>query len=203
MANNCYNLISFFGNDAVLEQVKQWRLNLEKLNTTNDKDGSLKAINQIFYSGIKQKDIDYGANWIHLDDFPNTPNECQLGITSAWSSPDLFLERLTSLLYKHDPNVVIENIFNSEDGSNGFRYLTLQGESSFYIQRFDGNVDYDSYDDPEDAEAAAEELYQECHFEYLTDLMMDCPNTFEVIKSFLPNLDIDWECIKSEIVKSR
>ena len=201
MANNCYNLISFFGNDAVLQQVKKWRSSLEQLNTTRDDDGSLKAINQIFYPKIEQKDIDYGSKWIYIDDTPNTPSEYQLGITSAWSSPDLFLERLASLLYKYDPNVVIENRINNEDGSIGFRYLTLHEEGKFYVQRFDGEVDYESYDEPEDAEAAAEEVYEEYYLEYLTDLMMDCPNTFDVIKSFLPDLRVDWGYIKSEIDK--
>jgi len=201
MANNCYNLISFFGNDAVLQQVKKWRSSLEQLNTTRDDDGSLKAINQIFYPKIEQKDIDYGSKWIYIDDTPNTPSEYQLGITSAWSSPDLFLERLASLLYKYDPNVVIENRINNEDGSIGFRYLTLHEEGKFYVQRFDGEVDYESYDEPEDAEAAAEEVYEEYYLEYLTDLMMDCPNTFDVIKSFLPDLRVDWDYIKSEIDK--
>lgn len=199
MANNCYNLISFFGNDAVLEQVKKWRLSLDKLNATNDDDGSVKAINQIFYPKIKPKDIDYGSKWIYMDDTPNTPSEYQLGITSAWSSPDLFLERLASLLYKYDPNVVVENRINNDDGSLGFRYITPYDESKFYVQRFDGEVDYDSYDEPEEAEEAAEEVYREFHLEYLTDLMMDRPNTFDVIKSFMPNLNVDWKEIKAEI----
>ena len=35
--------------------------------------------------------------------------------------------------------------------------------------------------------------FDEHYLEYLTDLMIDQPDTIEVIKKFMPDLSVDWE----------
>ena len=186
MANSCYNTISFFGNDKVIQQVRSWNAALDKFEPSKDDPHSMRAIRKVFYSNEEYDEtIGLGSKWVHPDSDSTGSSEDQLGLQSAWHSPDLFLEHLACTLYKHDKNVVVENIFNIEDGTIGFRYLTPLNEKKAYMQIFE-------------CDESEPDKFEEHYLEYLTDLMVDQPNTIEVIQKFMPDLSVDWEYINTE-----
>ena len=199
MADHCYNLISFFGNDKVLKQVHAWRKKIAEFKPTKDDPNCMRAINEVFYPGQDREDVDYGSKWVHLDDASTGAGEDQLGLQSAWNSPDSLLEHMASLLYKLDPHVIIENTFNIEDGSIGFRYITPLNETETYTQEGDYQVSYEDYEEPEEAEEAAYEEYKLDRLEFLTDMISDVPETFDVIKAFITDLVEDWDTFKLEM----
>jgi hypothetical protein len=202
MANHCFNTVSFFGNDAVLKQVEAWNTALSSFAPTEEDPYCMRAIRPVFYPDkASDKDIDMGSKWVHEDLVSTGAGDGELGLQSAWNSPDLLLEHLACTLYKVDQNVVIENIFNIEDGTVGFRYLTPLSETKAYVQRFECETDYESHEEPEDAEAEAEELYDEHKLEYLTDLLMDNPNTIDVVQKFMPDFPVDWKQLKIDALR--
>lgn len=202
MANHCYNTISFFGNAKVIKQVNAWRKEIDEYEPTKDDPYCMRAIREIFYPGVALKAIDYGTKWLHPDDSSTGAGKGQLGLQSAWGPPDRFLEHLASSLFELDPNVVVEDLFNTEDGTIGFRYVTVNADGEFYVQSYDVTIEYDDHDEPEDAEAAADALFDEYKSEYLTDLVSDVPGTFKNIKKFVPDLVEDWDELKQSIKES-
>lgn len=199
MANNCYNVISFFGNDKVIEQVATWRKQIESFKPSKEDPYCMKAIREVFYPNVPINNIDMGSKWVHLDDESTGAYEDQLGLQSAWRSPDLLLEHMTCLLFKLDPNVVVENLFNIEDGSIGFRYMTPNDEYSAYIQEGNYMINYEEYDDPQDAESEVYELYKDQKLEYISDLIVEMPGRFDLFKKFMPDLVDDWDSFKQEL----
>lgn len=203
MANHCFNTVSFFGNDEVLKQVEKWNTALSGFAPTEEDPYCMRAIRAVFYPDVApDEDIDLGSKWVHEDLVSTGAGDGELGLQSAWNPPDLLLEHLVCTLYKVDQNVVIENIFNIEDGTVGFRYLTPLSATKAYVQRYQCVTDYDAYDEPEDAEAEVDELYEEYKLEYLTDLMMDNPNTIDVVQKFMPDFPVDWEQLKIDAVRT-
>ena len=68
MANTCWNLFSFYGNEKVLEQVKQWQKDLDSVKPTEKDKHCMRAIRAVFYPDSKEDEaLDYGSKWVHRD----------------------------------------------------------------------------------------------------------------------------------------
>jgi hypothetical protein len=198
MANTCWNLFSFYGNEKVVEQVKQWQKGLDSAQPTEDDKNCMGAIRTVFYPDSKPDDeLDYGSKWVHQDNEAFSPEENQLGFQSAWSSPDELQKHLTLLLYKLDPNILVENSYNIEDGSMGFTYTAVNSSGEVCIHTAHADCDYDDFDETEDAENAQQETLNEWQIDAVMDLISDVPNIEITVKANMPYLEIDWDYFKN------
>ncbi len=197
MANTCWNLFSFYGNEKVLEQVKQWQKGLDSVQPTEEDKHCMRAIRAVFYPDSKEdKALDYGSKWVHQDNEAFSPDENQLGFQSAWSSPNELQKHLTQLLHEFDKNVLVENSYNIEDGSMGFVYTALNSSGDVCIQTAHADCEYDDFDDSEDAEINQQECLNEWQIDSIMDLISEAPNIADTVKLHMSYLDIDWEYFK-------
>jgi hypothetical protein len=193
MANHCWNLFSFYGNERVLEQVKQWQTELDSFEPTKDDEYCMRAIRGVFYANVKSEEqLDYGSKWVHQDTDALDPDENQLGFQSAWSSPDELQKHLTVLLYKLDNHILVENNYNIEDGSRGFVYTAINSKGTTCIQSAYSECDYDEFDDSYEAESAMEERLDEYQKDAVISLILEVPTASDMVKKHLPHLNIDW-----------
>ncbi len=197
MANTCWNLFSFYGNEAVIEQIKEWQKGLDSVEPTKDDKYCMRAIQAVFYPDAKEDEaLDYGSKWVHQDNEAFSPEENQLGFQSAWSSPDELQKHLTLLLHKLDKNVLVENSYNIDDGSIGFVYTAVNSSSNVCIQEVNAECNYDDFDNSEDAELDQQERLNEWQIDTVMDLIEEAPNISETVKKYLPYLEIDWDSFK-------
>ena len=197
MANTCWNLFSFYGNEAVIEQIKEWQKGLDSVEPTEDDKYCMRAIQAVFYPDAKEDEaLDYGSKWVHQDNEAFSPEENQLGFQSAWSSPDELQKHLTLLLHKLDKNVLVENSYNIDDGSIGFVYTAVNSSSNVCIQEVNAECNYDDFDNSEDAELDQQERLNEWQIDTVMDLIEEAPNISETVKKYLPYLEIDWDSFK-------
>lgn len=199
MANNCYNLLKFFGNEKVVSQVKEWKTQLDKIQPTEDDPECLRAIREVFYPESPDNEpINYGSKWVILDNNSNSPEEDEISLMSAWNPPLELQKRIASLLHKLDKHVVVENFYNTDNNYIGFAYTTPYDSENAYSQLTEvkiesdedfGDEDYDPQADQEQAEAR---LLEE-RAVILDYLMDDMQGTAKVIKKFIPNLNVDWD----------
>ena len=197
MANTCWNLFSFYGNQAVIEQIKEWQKGLDSVEPTEDDKYCMRAIQAVFYPDAKEDEaLDYGSKWVHQDKKAFSPEENQLGFQSAWSSPDELQKHLTLLLHKLDKNVLVENSYNIDDGSIGFVYTAVNSSSNVCIQEVNAECNYDDFDNSEDAELDQQERLNEWQIDTVMDLIEEAPNISETVKKYLPYLEIDWDSFK-------
>ncbi len=197
MANTCWNLFSFYGNEKVLEQVKQWQKDLDSVKPTEEDKHCMRAIRAVFYSDSKEDEaLDYGSKWVHQDSEAFSPEENQLGFQSAWSSPNELQKHLTQLLHEFDKNVLVENSYNIEDGSMGFIYTALNSDGDICIQTAHADCDYDDFDDSEDAEIDQQERLNVYQIDAVSDLLNEAPNVVSVAEKNMPYLEIDWSEFK-------
>jgi len=193
MADTCWNLISFYGNEKVVEQIKQWQSRLDSFKPTEEDAYCMRAIRDVFYPDAKlTENLDYGSKWVHQDTDALSPEDYQLGFQSAWSSPDELQKHLTVILHKLDANVLVENVFSIENRSEGYVYTTINSKGEICIQTAYAECSYDEFDDSEDAEEDMEERLAEYQIEALSDLIIEVPPMAAVIKKYLPHVDIDW-----------
>ena len=162
MANTCWNLFSFYGNEKVTKQVMEWQEALDSVEPTEEDEHCMRAIRIVFYPNVNPDEgLDYGSKWVHQDDEALSPEENQLGFQSAWSSPDELQKHLTLLLHKLDKNVLVENSYNIDDGSIGFVYTAVNSSSNVCIQELNAECNYDDFDNSEDAELDQQERLNE------------------------------------------
>ena len=183
MANNCYNLFDFYGNNKVKQQVKVWKEALANVAATKEDPYCMLAVIDVFYPNIKDKNsIDMGSKWAHEDDASIGPDEDQIGLLSAWNPPHELHKHMACLLFKLDKHVVVQNSFNIEDGSQGVAYATPNDEESAYFQSTHVELDADDFEDSDDALDAQLANLEENQIEILDYLMDDMPGTAKVIK---------------------
>ena len=133
MADNCYNLLKFFGNEKVISQVKEWKTQLEKIQPTDDDPECLRAIREVFYpESTADESIDYGSKWVILYNNSDTPEENQISLISAWNPPVELQKRIASLLYRFDKHVIVENHYNTDNNYIGFVYTTPYDSENAY-----------------------------------------------------------------------
>ena len=197
MANTCWNLFSFYGNEKVAKQVMEWQEALDSVEPTEEDEHCMRAIRIVFYPNVNPDEgLDYGSKWVHQDDEALSPEENQLGFQSAWSSPDELQKHLTLLLHKLDKNVLVENSYNIDDGSIGFVYTAVNSSSNVCIQEVNTECNYDDFDNSEDAELDQQERLNEWQIDTVMDLIEEAPNISETVKKYLPYLEIDWDSFK-------
>jgi hypothetical protein len=197
MANTCWNLFSFYGNEKVVEQVKQWQKGLDSVQPTEDDKNCMGAIRTVFYPDSKPDDeLDYGSKWVHQDNEAFSPEENQLGFQSAWSSPDELQKYLTLLMHKLDRSVLVENSYNIEDGSMGFVYTAIDSDGNICIEIAHADLNLDDFDDREDADADQQERLNEWQEDTVIDLITKVPNIELNVKTYMPYLEIDWDQFK-------
>ena len=197
MANTCWNLFSFYGNEKVAKQVMEWQEALDSVEPTEEDEHCMRAIRIVFYPNVNPDEgLDYGSKWVHQDDEALSPEENQLGFQSAWSSPDELQKHLTLLLHKLDKNVLVENSYNIDDGSIGFVYTAVNSSSNVCIQELNAECNYDDFDNSEDAELDQQERLNEWQIDTVMDLIEEAPNISETVKKYLPYLEIDWDSFK-------
>ena len=120
MANYCFSTVSFFGNDEVLKQVDAWNTALSSFAPTEEDPHCMRAIKAVFYPDVApDEDIDLGFKWVHEDIDSTGAGDGELGLQSAWNSPDLFLEHLACTLYKVDQNGIISIVDDGYGIPNG------------------------------------------------------------------------------------
>ena len=197
MANTCWNLFSFYGNEKVVEQVKQWQKGLDSVQPTEDDKNCMGAIRTVFYPDSKPDDeLDYGSKWVHQDNEAFSPEENQLGFQSAWSSPDELQKHLTLLMHKLDKTVLVENSYNIEDGGMGFVYTAIDSDGNICIEIAHADLNLDDFDDREDADADQQERLNEWQEDTVIDLITKVPNIELNVKTYMPYLEIDWDQFK-------
>jgi len=197
MANTCWNLFSFYGNEKVVEQVKQWQKGLDSVQPTEDDKNCMGAIRTVFYPDSKPDDEwDYGSKWVHQNNEAFSPEENQLGFQSAWSSPDELQKHLTLLMHKLDKTVFVENSYNIEDGGMGFVYTAIDSDGNICIEIAHADLNLDDFDDREDADADQQERLNEWQEDTVIDLITKVPNIELNVKTYMPYLEIDWDQFK-------
>lgn len=196
MANNCYSMLTFWGNTKVLDQVERWKEQLATVDIPATQDGKLSAIRLVFYPNIPtDQTIDYGSMWVRVEDEALSPEIGQLAFCSAGERPAQLEEHIASLLYKLDKKVVIKNNFNLSDGSFGVAYTAPYDEDGAYSQEAIVTCDYDDYDDEQEAEDAANERLEEEECQIIEYFVDDMPQTKSVLKKHLPKGKIDWNSL--------
>lgn len=195
MANNCYNLIEFWGNDKVQAQVKKWNTQLASYEPTKDDLNCARAIKDTFYPELSADELpEYGSKWVYQDEASTGSGDDELGLRSAWGNPKELEMRLACLLYPLDKNVIVRNRFNIEDGSEGVSYSTPESDSVAYHQEVLVECDYSSYEESEDAENEVFEKLLEEERDMLSDYFLDDkPHLAKIFKKRMPELDLDWQ----------
>ncbi|NQW69827.1 MAG: hypothetical protein HQ457_05555 [Betaproteobacteria bacterium] len=197
MANTCWNLFSFYGNEKVVAQVKKWQEALDSAKPTEDDKYCMGAIRTVFYPDAESgEEIYYGSKWVHQDKEALGPDENQLGFQSAWSSPNDLQEHLTLLMHKLDRSVLVENSYNIEDGSMGFVYTAIDSDGNICIEIAHADLNLDDFDDREDADADQQERLNEWQEDTVIDLITKVPNIELNVKTYMPYLEIDWDRFK-------
>jgi hypothetical protein len=193
MADSCWNLISFYGNESVVEQVKQWQAELDSIKPTEEDAFCMRAIREVFYLDTKpSENLDYGSKWVHQDIDALSPEVHQLGFQSAWTSPDELQKHLTRILYKLDKHILVENFFWIENSSEGYVYTAINSKGEVCIQTGVAECSYAEFDDSESAEDDMEERLTEYQIDALSGLLTEVPAISGAIKRFLPSVNLDW-----------
>jgi hypothetical protein len=203
MASECFNLYSFFGNEKVIEKVREWKILLNKFQPTDEDKFCTRAIREVFYPDmLEDEEIDMGSNWVHQSNMMS-PNDNQIGLASAWSPPNELQKKIACLLYELDNHVVIKNDFSTEGSTFGVSYATPYDSKNVYFEEaeVDDSLDDDFEDEDEDeddeareeAENRANEELKELESQLIENLISDVEGTKEVMKKFMPDLDINWD----------
>jgi hypothetical protein len=191
MANHCWNRFSFFGNERVLEQVKQWQKQLNKVKPTVEDKFCMRAIREVFYRDAQPDDnLEFGSKWVHQDIDAISPKENQLGLQSAWCSPDELQKHLTQILHELDALVLIENFFWIENGDGGYVYTAVDSSGAVRIQATHADYPHDEFEEDEDADSHMDELLEECQVDALSDLLSEVPELLPIMKKHFSTLGI-------------
>lgn len=189
MANNCYNIYSFYGNKKVIEQVKKWKEELNSIPSTDEDPYCKVAVFRVFYPNIENiESVELGSKWVHQDDNSISPSDEQIGFLSAWGPPNSLLKNMACLLFKLDKTVVIENNFNIDNGTIGVSYVSPYDEENCYIQEAHFEFERNEVEDLDTAYEIIQGKLMEAQIEILDYLMDDMPGTAKKIKKFNPHL---------------
>jgi hypothetical protein len=145
MADKCYNIFTFFGNELVGLQVQNWHAALKKAHKpTEDTPFSPKALFDVF---LPNEPIDalgwFGQKWIYPDFGSEISlSDGELGFVSAWGAPDGLQDLLLETLFEIDNSVVILNTYTSAEYIDAVRYSAIDsnGDIQFedcYLQMID------------------------------------------------------------------
>ena len=194
MANSCYNLLEVWGNDQVTKQVSEWNTALDTVDVPSDDEHRMGAIRKVFYPDAPDaQPIDLGSKWVHPDSESTGSDDESLGFQSAWSRPEELEKRIACLLFKLDPNVVIRNNFNIDDGTEGVAYTIAKSDSEAVSVEASANFNFDDLDeeDIEDEEENRRETYREESTDLISDLMYLHPHIKPTIKAHQLELELD------------
>ena len=194
MANNCYNLLEIWGNELVTKQVQAWNKALDSVEVPKDDEHRMGAIRLVFYPEVsKEKSIDLGSKWVHSDRTSTGSDDESLGFQSAWSRPEELEKRIACLLFCMDPNVVIRNSFNIEDGTEGVSYTIVKSEKEAVSVETSANFNFDDLDEDEieDEEEIRRERMREEEVDLISDLIYLHPHIKATFKEHQSALDLD------------
>ena len=181
MANNVYNYFTVFGSEKVLAVVDGWWKKLKVVQGNDDLRVHRAKISEVIY-GVEQGgiDLDFGSKWLEYEE--------EFSFCSAWGPPNQFQDHMLISLCKIDPNVIVANSYNNEDGSAGFRYVVLNDKGEV-----DDSACYEvsSDDFDTDEEDWMEEVEVQCvkyEYEYLCDLVDAYERLAPYLESRIENL---------------
>lgn len=193
MADTCYNLLQFMGNQKVMKQIAEWKKALDSFQPTPEDPHCMRAIREVFYSEAPSDvEIDFGSKWVHQDDASMDVEDGMLGFASAWAPPNELHKRMACLLFDLDNHVVVRNQYNIELATVGVAYAAPYDSENAYLLDVEVELD-DGYDETADAEDAAYEELEEQELKILNFLMDDMEGTVRTIKKHMPKLQIDWD----------
>ena len=193
MANHCWNLFSFYGNEQVLQQIKQWQSQLNEIKPTDDDQFCMRAIREVFYPNAGSDVVlEYGSKWVHQDIDVISPQAHQLGLQSAWSSPDELQKHLTSILHKLDKLVLVENFYWLENDDSGYVYSAVSSSGEICIQATHADYPRDEFEDSFEADSHMDELLEECQADALSDMLFEIPSLVTIVRKHFSKLDLNW-----------
>ena len=95
MANNCYSMLTFWGNSKVLEQVERWKEELANVQVPTSDEERLSAVHLVFYPNVPSEQlIDLGSKWVYAETVALSPEVGQIAFCSAWNRPSKLEEHL-------------------------------------------------------------------------------------------------------------
>ena len=196
MSQNCYNLLTFWGNTKVSAQVAQWKSRIDEVidsgKTSNDSNTILSILLAESSNG---REAEIGVGLVGFESEIINAGNNQIGILSSGQRPELLEEALACFLYKLDKNVVVRNSFHNLDGLYGVAYTAPYDSTSAYSQFTSIVCDYDDFEFPEDAELDAEEKLEEAENEIIELFVDDMPETKSKFKKNIAKGRIDWDSI--------
>jgi hypothetical protein len=183
MADKCYNIFTFFGNQEVHNQVLTWFDELKKFhNPPKDLPYSPSALFKVFLPNVKEDSIAwFGQKWV----YPDFGTEIdlyihELGFVSSYDSPDGLQDLLTEELSKLDKNVVIVNSYNSYEYEEACRYSARGTDGEIHTQWC-----YLQSIDSEDEEKFDYQVFYEHQMDAISDLIEAVPGIKKNIKNEL------------------
>lgn len=196
MANSCYNLIEIWGNDQVTKQVSEWNKALETVNVPSNDVHRMGAIRKVFYPGTPDTELlDLGSKWVHPDSDSTGSDDESLGFQSAWTRPEELEKKIACLLFQLDPNVVIRNSFNIDDGTEGVAYTLAKSDTEAVSVEASANFNFDDLveEDIEDEEERRRDTYREEATDLISDLIYSYPHVKSTVKAHQLELGVDDE----------
>lgn len=194
MANRCYNLLEIWGNEKVKKQIQEWNESLNSVNVPQDDLHRMGAIRIVFFPEITQNErIDFGSKWVHVDTISTGSDNDSLGFQSAWSRPKELEKKIACLLFDLDPNVVIRNSFNIEDGTEGVAYTIAKTKTEAFSAEATGDFNLDDVDEDEISteEERRRDLYREEQIDLISDLIYEYPHIKLTFKEHKEELNLD------------
>jgi hypothetical protein len=196
MSQNCYNLLTFWGNTKVNAQVAQWKSRIDEDTdsgkTSNDSNTILSILLAESSNG---RETEIGVGLVGFESEIINAGNNQIGILSSGQRPELLEDALACFLYKLDKKVVVRNSFHNLDGLYGVAYTAPYDSTSAYSQFTSIVCDYDDFEFPEDAELDAEEKLEEAENEIIEFFVDDMPETKSKFKKNIAKGRIDWDSI--------
>jgi len=196
MSQNCYNLLTFWGNSKVNAQVAQWKSRIDEVidsgKTSND---STTILSILLAESSNGREAEIGVGLVGFESEIINAGNNQIGILSSGQRPELLEEALACFLYKLDKKVVVRNSFHNLDGIYGVAYTAPYDSTSAYSQFTSIVCDYDDFEFPEDAELDAEEKLEEAENEIIEFFVDDMPETKSKFKKNIAKGRIDWDSI--------
>lgn len=159
MADFGRNFIDMFGNQAVKDLTAEVN---RRLNAHSD---PRRSVGEVLYGLSPDKSAvgfeEVGSAWIrHSNDFGDTSQLC---FTSGTEIPEKLENHLVWFYSKVDPNVVLRNKYDTEDGDFvGVRFKIVRGSKIFTIHKrkvIDGFVVYEKNEDTDDNEITWEDFW--------------------------------------------
>lgn len=196
MANNCYNIFTFFGKKIVLNQVDEWfkALQTSVINHhSSDKGISCRSLFEVFMPHhINESDlIDdctqwFGQKWVYPD-FGETLSlkNHEIGFVSSWSAPNKLQDLLTQKLHELDKGIVLLNTIQSDEFSEAFRYTAIRKNGTVFSAESVLELE-----DESDIESGDYALFYEHHIDSIEDLLFECPASKKNISAHLKTLNI-------------